>query len=100
MTDSGPELVKGFADECDKLWVWRGGDALRAKRGHTSPLQDRGLHGMRHRAGTVAREEASCQPEAWRKVSEETDGSGKAAKGQNYNIMTVGEKEWHSAINL
>lgn len=49
MTDSGPELVKGFADECDKLWVWRGGDALRAptrgqmaKRGHASPLQDQG----------------------------------------------------------
>lgn len=73
----------------------------RWQRGDTRPrCKTKGLHGMRYRRGTAAWEKASCQPEAWRKVSEETDGSRKAAKGQNYNIMTVSEKEWHSAINL
>lgn len=47
MTDSGPELLKGFADECDKLGFSVEGTALRgpeygqmAKRGHVSPLED------------------------------------------------------------
>lgn len=46
MTDSGPELVKGFADECDKLGFSTEAIALRglecgqmAKKGHVSPLE-------------------------------------------------------------
>lgn len=48
-------------------------------------------------------QEKTCQTEAWTKVSEDMDCFGKAAKGQNYNVMTAGEKEWlqvYSAINL
>lgn len=30
---------------------------------------------------TAAQEKTSCQTESWTKVSEETDGFGKAAKG-------------------
>lgn len=51
----------------------------------------------------AVQEKTSCQTEAWTKVSEEVDDFGKAAKGRNYNIMTVNEKEWlqvYSAINL
>lgn len=47
MTDSGLELVKGFADERDMLGVSAEGTALggpecgqMAKRGHVSPLED------------------------------------------------------------
>lgn len=47
MTDSGPELVKGFADERDKPGFSAEGTALRgsecgqmAMRRHVSPLED------------------------------------------------------------
>lgn len=46
MAGSGPELVRGFADECDKRGFSTEGTALRglqcgqmAKRGHVSPLE-------------------------------------------------------------
>lgn len=49
---------------------------------------------------TAAQGKTSCQSEGLTKVSEEMDGFG---KGQNYNVITVSEKEWLQvclAINL
>lgn len=47
MTESGLELVKGFADQCDKLGLSAEGTALRgpecdqmAKKRHVSPQED------------------------------------------------------------
>ena len=88
MTDSGPELLKGFADEFNKLGFSTEGAVLkqdlsvaRWPRGGCVPTRRlSGDHERRLKDFLVGK--ASCS--TWTKVSEEQmDGFIKAAKGEN-----------------
>lgn len=99
MTDSAPELVKGFAAECDKLGFSAEGlhsgleCGQMAKRGTCAHWKTEWLPRNKAESRRPRCRKRLHVIETWTKVSEEVDGLGKAAKGQHYNIIVVSEKE-------